>query len=73
MMHIYRISYFQGFAKMARATMNPCKTCIKGYNTSPCTSLKHCAFEGTTEKPFSEGQVQRHSGKLLSSQVVLDD
>ncbi|MBT3283549.1 hypothetical protein HN807_10220 [Candidatus Bathyarchaeota archaeon] len=53
--------------------MNPCKTCIKVYSTSPCTSLKHCAFEGTAEQPFSEVQVQRHSGKLLSSQVVLDD
>ncbi|MFA9494479.1 MAG: hypothetical protein ACERKS_01010 [Candidatus Bathyarchaeota archaeon] len=54
--------------------MNPCRTCIKVYSASPCTSLKHCAFEGTPEKPFSESQVQRHSGKAHQSQVVvLDD
>lgn len=57
---------------MARTRMNPCRTCIKVYSPSPCASLKHCAFEGTTEKPFSEGQVQRQSEKSRSIPIMLD-
>jgi len=52
--------------------MNPCKTCIKVYSTSPRNSLKHCAFEGADEQPFSEVQVQRHGSKTVTSQIVLD-
>lgn len=31
--------------------MNPCKICVKVYEESPCSVLKHCAFEGTNISP----------------------
>ncbi len=52
--------------------MKPCRDCMKVYGDGLCSTLGHCVFEGTNEKPetVKDSKILPNESNILSPKEV---
>ena len=55
-----------------RDLMKPCRDCMKVYGDGLCSTLGHCVFEGTNEKPetIRDSKIVTNESNTLSPKEV---